>query len=34
MIDTAHAGRRWVVIVEPDPVERLLIVVTVFEVSR
>lgn len=31
----AHAGRRWVVIVEPDPVERLLlIIVTVFEVSR
>ena len=34
MIDTAHAGRSWVVIVEPDPAERVLVVVTVYEVSR
>ncbi len=34
MIDTAHAGRPWVVIVEPDPTERLLVVVTVYEVNR
>jgi hypothetical protein len=34
MIDTTHAGRPWVVIVEPDPAERLLVVVTVYEVNR
>jgi hypothetical protein len=34
VIDTAHAGRRWVVIVEPDMVDRLLVIVTVYEVSR
>ena len=31
--DAAHAGRPWVVIVEPDPVEHLLVVVTVYQVS-
>jgi hypothetical protein len=34
MIDAAHAGRPWVVIVEPDPAEHLLVVVTVYQVSR
>ena len=34
MIDTAHAGRPWIAIVEPDGAERLLVVVTVYEVSR
>ena len=34
MIDTAHEGRPWVVIVEPDRTERLLVVVTVYEVNR
>lgn len=34
MIDTAQAGRPWVVIVEPDRTECLLVVVTVYEVNR
>lgn len=34
VIDAAHAGRPWVLIVEPDPAERLLVVVTVYQVSR
>ena len=29
-IDTAHAGRAWVVIVEPDDAAELLVVVTAF----
>jgi hypothetical protein len=34
MIDTTHAGRPWIAILEPDETERLLVVVTVYEVSR
>ena len=34
MIDTVHAGRPWIAMVEPDGAERLLVVVTVYEVSR
>ena len=33
MIDTTHAGRSWIVIVEPDMTEQLLVVVTVYEVN-
>ena len=29
-IETAHAGREWEVIIEPDPVEESLIVVTAY----
>jgi hypothetical protein len=31
MIETTHRGRPWIVIVEPDPEERLLVVVTAYE---
>ena len=31
MIHTTHQNRPWVVIVEPDPAERLLVVVTAYE---
>ena len=34
MIDTRHEGRPWLVIVEPDAEIRLLVVVTVYEVSE
>ncbi len=34
MIETQHGGQPWVVIVEPDPDERLLVVVTVYRVER
>ena len=34
MLDTAHAGRPWVVIVEPDLAERILAIVTVYEANR
>lgn len=33
-IDAAHTGRPWVVIVEPDPADHLLVVVTIYQVSR
>ncbi len=33
MMDVRHQGCPWVVIVEPDPEAKLLIVVTVYEVS-
>jgi len=32
-IETTHAGCAWEVIVEPDPVEKLLIVVTAYPVG-
>jgi hypothetical protein len=32
-IETTHAGREWEVIVEPDPAEELLIVVTAYPVG-
>jgi hypothetical protein len=31
MIETTHRGRPWVVIVEPDADERILVIVTVYE---
>ena len=31
MIETTHRGRPWIVIVEPDLYERLLVVVTAYE---
>lgn len=31
VIETTHRGRPWIVIVEPDPDERLLVIVTVYE---
>ena len=34
VIETSHRGRRWNVIVEPDPEEQCLVVVTVFESQR
>jgi len=34
MIETTHRGRPWIVIVEPDPDERLLVIVTVYESRR
>jgi hypothetical protein len=34
MIHGRHAQRLWIVIVEPDPDEKSLIVVTVYEVSE
>jgi len=33
MIETTHRGQPWVVIVEPDPADRLLVVVTAYESS-
>jgi hypothetical protein len=33
MIDTAHSGRPWIVVVEPDDTEQLLVVVTAYEVA-
>lgn len=33
-VDTRHAGRRWTVVVEPDPAERVLVVVTAYPVDR
>ena len=33
MIDTTHRGRPWIIVVEPDPEERLLVAVTAYEVS-
>jgi hypothetical protein len=34
MIDTTHQGRPWIVIVEPDPAESLLVIVTAYESQR
>ena len=34
MIDVRHAQRLWVAIVEPDADEKLLVIVTVCEVSE
>lgn len=34
MIHVRHAQRPWIVIVEPDADEKLLVVVTVYEVSE
>ena len=34
MIETIHHGRPWIVIVEPDAAERLLVIVTAFERGR
>ncbi len=34
MIQTTHRGRPWIVIVEPDPDEQLLVIVTVYESRR
>jgi len=31
MVEATHGGRRWTVIVEPDPDERLLVIVTAYE---
>ena len=33
VIETRHRRRRWQIIVEPDPVERLLVVVTAYPVE-
>jgi len=33
MIETSHGGRPWIVIVEPDGEEQLLVVVTASEVA-
>jgi hypothetical protein len=34
VIITRHGSRAWEVIVEPDPMDALLIVVTAYQVSR
>jgi hypothetical protein len=34
VIETRHRRRQWHVIVEPDPVERLLVVVTAYSVEE
>jgi hypothetical protein len=34
VIETRHGGRPWQVIVEPDEIEALLVVITVYPVSR
>ncbi len=34
VIETTDRGRPWVVVVEPDPDERLLVIVTVYESRR
>lgn len=34
MIQVRHKQRPWIVIVEPDAVAKLLVVVTVYEVSQ
>lgn len=33
MIETTHRGRPWIVIVEPDPDDRVLVIVTAYEYS-
>lgn len=34
VIDAFHRGARWEVIVEPDPLDSLLVVITAYQVSR
>lgn len=34
MIETRHRDRPWIVIVEPDPDQRRLVIVTAYEVTR
>ena len=34
MIDTNHQGQPWIVIVEPDPHEQRLVIVTAYEATR
>lgn len=34
MIETRHAGQRWIVIVEPDPDQHVLVVVTAYGLNR
>ncbi len=33
-LDTKHQGRQWEVIVEPEPDERLLVVITAYPVKK
>ena len=33
MIETTHRGQPWVVVVEPDPEQQILVVVTAYEVG-
>jgi hypothetical protein len=33
MIETSHGGRPWIVMVEPDAEEQLLVVVTAYQVT-
>ncbi|MBA2245069.1 MAG: DUF4258 domain-containing protein [Gemmatimonadetes bacterium] len=34
VIETRHRGRRWEAVVEPDPVEELLVVITAYPVEN
>ena len=34
MIQTTHRGRPWIIIAEPDPEERVLVIVTAYESRR
>lgn len=34
VVNTAHGGRRWEVIVEPDDVDRIVVVITAYPVDR
>jgi len=34
VVETRHGGRAWEVIVEPDEIDRLLVVVTAYPVDR
>lgn len=34
IVETRHAGRSWQIIVEPDEVDRLLVVITAYPVER
>jgi hypothetical protein len=34
MIATTHRDRPWIIIVEPDPTERVLVIVTAYEHIR
>jgi hypothetical protein len=33
VVETSHDGRRWEVIVEPDPPDQLLVVITAYPVE-
>lgn len=33
VVETSHEGRSWEVVVEPDPVDRLLVVITAYAVE-